>query len=62
MRLFVLVYFWLGVLVFILRVFFMAFVTWPRERSPESLGAYLASTLETVAFTTWAGIVLWVVL
>lgn len=59
MELFVLVSFWMGVLAFSIRIFELGVSDWPQQRKPKSLGLMVAETLIGIAFTVWAGLVLW---
>lgn len=59
MELYVIVSFWMGVLSLVLRALVMGVKTWPHTRT-ESLGEYVGGTLLSLAFTIWAGIVLWI--
>ena len=59
MELYIKISFWLGVIALIIRVLSLATCSWPRIRS-ESLGSYVAATILSLAFTLWAGIVLWI--
>ena len=59
MEFYVKVSFWVGVASLILRAIMMSVLEWPRQRE-QSLGSYVGEALLCLAFTIWAGIVLWV--
>lgn len=59
MELYVKISFWTGVVTLFLRVLALSVLTWPRQRN-ETMGSYVALTLLSLAFTIWAGVVLWV--
>lgn len=59
MRTLVLIYFWLMVVITLMRVFEMALSTWPQQRKPKSLGLAAGETIIGALFLIWAGIVLW---
>ena len=59
MRLFVMVFFWLGVFMFCARVIAMTVYDWPHPQKPTTLGMQVAQTLIGLAATAWAGFVLW---
>lgn len=59
MRTFILASFVLGLVVFIARVIFIGISEWPKERDPLSLGSVVGLTISGLAWTVWAGVVLW---
>ena len=59
MRLYIQVFFWLGVFAFVLRIIAMAGLDWPQVRGPKSLGLHVADTIIGLGMTLWAGILLY---
>lgn len=59
MRLFVMVSFWYGAAVFVVRTILMASSEWPKPQKPKTLGQMVAATLLGLGVTVWAGLVLW---
>lgn len=59
MDIFIKVFFWIGVVVTIIRLIEMATCHWPRELEPETLGFHAAKTILGLAIVLWAGLLLW---
>ena len=58
MRLFVLVFFWIGIGTLFMRLIHMTFSEWPHQET-QTLGNEAAKAIESIAWLAWAGILLW---
>lgn len=57
METYITVSFWLGIASLFIRVITMGIRVWPHTEE-TSIGAYVAATIVSLAFTIWAGIIL----
>jgi len=58
MKLYLLISFYLGIILFICRLITMATADFPVKREPLSIGVLCAETILGMLFTIWAGILL----
>lgn len=58
MELYIKVSFWIGVVCFLLRTLILSLKSFPITRD-VTLGQYVAETMLSLAFTAWAGILIW---
>ena len=57
MRFYISVMFWLGIVMFCIRIGCLGAWNWPRKKE-TSLGEFVGATILSLAFTIWAGILL----
>ncbi len=58
MELFIKVFFWVGLIGCILRLFVMACMTYPRQKT-QTLGGDLVAFIENAIFVVWAAVVVY---